>query len=196
MRIKYAMKSAPQSEAEMLAIYKGTHKQLREAPKPVPAKPAMMRDYVGTPSGYVRTINRVAPVAVAEPIVVTKAEKPYPKWSFVVDQGKGERSETPVPSIQYIKNVVAEKYHVGVLDIESARRSLHICHARHVAAHLCATMTRRSLPAIGLAFNRDHTTILHSRDKIAGMMVADEDFEKEMHDLKQVILDTYREVAP
>lgn len=196
MRIECAMKSAPQSEAEMLAIYKASHRRLREAPKPASVKPKLV-DYVGTPSGYVRAINRVVePVVIDCPVIVTEEEKPYPKWSFIVDQGKGERSETPVPSMQYIKNVVAEKYSVGVLDLISARRSLHICRARHIAAYLCATTTRRSLPAIGLAFNRDHTTILHSRDKVAEMIVADEDFEKEIHDLKQVILDTYREVAP
>lgn len=187
MRIEYAMKSAPQSEAELLAIYKGSHGRLRGVPPPIIAKTAE---------------PEIAQVKDAEPILVpiVKKEKSYRKWSFVVDEGQFGRktiAETPAPSIAHIKNVVSVKYGVGVLDMISKQRTLHICRARHIAAYLCATMARRSLPSIGLQFgDRDHTTILHSRDKIAQMMVADEDFEKEIHDLRRVILDTYREVAP
>lgn len=183
------MKSAPQSEAELLAIYKGSHGRLRgvpppivkiaEKPEPIPVEPKL-----------------VEPV----PVPITKKEKSYPKWSFVVDNGEFGFmgiAETPAPTMTFVKNVVAKKYGVTVLDMESARRTADICWPRQIAAYHCATMTRRSLPAIGRAFGkRDHTTILSSRNKVARRMVADEDFEKEMRELNLFILDTYRDVAP
>lgn len=187
MRIEYAMKSAPQSEADLLALYKSSHARLRGAtprivkvpkPEPILVEPKIVEHV---------------------PVPTAKKEKSYPRWSFVVDKGEFGMSiaETPAPTMTFIKKVVAKKYGVTVLDMESARRTADICRPRQIAAYHCATMTRRSLPAIGRAFGkRDHTTILSSRNKVARRMVADEDFEKEMRELNLFILDTYRDVAP
>ncbi len=37
---------------------------------------------------------------------------------------------------------------------------------RQIAMTLCARFTQRSLPDIGRRFNRDHSTVIHARDKI------------------------------
>lgn len=184
----YAMKSAPQTGAEMIAGYKAARRRLRPTPPPKIVEIAEPEQILAEP-------QRAEVNAVPDDALKTY----IPKWSFIVHKGNlsfMSISETPAPTITHIKNVVAKKYGVSVIDMESERRTTNICWPRQVASYLCATMTRRSLPAIGKIFKRDHTTILNSRDKVARLILVNEDIEKEIFEMKQLILDTYREVAP
>lgn len=184
MRIEYAMKSAPQSEAELLALYKASHGRLRGVPPPKIAK-----------------IIEAEPILVepqlAEPVPVPCAAKEirrYRKSAYVQDKGNYgfmDIVETPAPTIMHIKTIVAKKRKTSALELESARRTAHVCAARHVAVYLCATMSRRSLPSIGKQFgDRDHTTMLHSRDKVAGLITKDIHLNEEILALKAEILAT------
>lgn len=185
----YAMKSAPQTGAEMIAGYKAARRRLRPTPPPKIVEIAEPEQILAEP-------QRAEACFVPD----DKLKTYIPKWSFIVHKGSHSFmtiSDTPAPSIAYIKSAVAKRYGVSVIDIESARRTVDVCRPRQIAAYLCTIMSRRSLPAIGRQFgDRDHTTILSSRNKVARRIAADEDFEKEIHDLKIAILDTYREVAP
>jgi chromosomal replication initiator protein len=62
--------------------------------------------------------------------------------------------------------VVADYYGISVQDMKSKRRDKHIVFPRQVAMYLIREETPSSLPVIGQAFGRDHTTALHSIDKI------------------------------
>lgn len=191
MRIEYAMKSAPQSEAELLAIYKGSHGRLRGVPQPI----------VKIPEPEPILVEPKLAEAVHVPTVKKEILHRYRKCAFVIDKGNFgfmDIVDTPAPTIMHIKTVVAKKHNISVLELESARRTMHVCAARHIAVYLCATMTRRSLPAISLQFgNRDHTTMIHSRDKIARRAKADPVLYDELEALKIVILATMGdEVAP
>jgi chromosomal replication initiation ATPase DnaA len=65
-----------------------------------------------------------------------------------------------------IKRTVAEVFGVEAHDLDSARRSLPLVQARHVAMGLAKRFTLRSLPEIGRQFGgRDHTTVLHAVGK-------------------------------
>ncbi len=69
-------------------------------------------------------------------------------------------------TIVRIQQVVADYYGVSVEDMKSKRRDKHIVFPRQVAMYLIREETPSSLPVIGQAFGRDHTTALHSIDKI------------------------------
>lgn len=187
--ITYAMKSDPQTGAEMIAGYKAARRRLMPTPYvPPPPKPAALVE-----------VQPVEPVPV--PVAEKESPRRYRKSAFVRDKGNFgfmDIEEDPAPTIMHVKTVVAEKYKISVLELESARRTLHVCAARHIAVYLCATITRRSLPSISLQFGRrDHTTILHSRDKIAKLITADIHLNEEILALKSEILATMGdEVAP
>ncbi len=53
----------------------------------------------------------------------------------------------------------------------SRRQPLVLC--RQVSMYLCRELTDLSLPKIGAAFDRDHTTVLHSVDKVKRILRSD-----------------------
>lgn len=55
-------------------------------------------------------------------------------------------------------------------DILSERRTKDIVLPRQIAIFLARTITLKSMPAIGRAFKRDHTTILYGYRKIKRSM--------------------------
>lgn len=66
-----------------------------------------------------------------------------------------------------IKEYVCRHFNIKVSDIESSKRSRNLAFPRQIAMYICRNLTDLSLPKIGEAFgNRDHTTVLHSCDKI------------------------------
>lgn len=76
-----------------------------------------------------------------------------------------------LPRCQEIIKRTARYYKVSVKDLLSERRTDNIVRPRQVAAYLCYTITKRGLPFIGrLLGDRDHTTILHARNKIERLL--------------------------
>ena len=78
-----------------------------------------------------------------------------------------------LPTMAQIKKVVAEEFGVTELDLMSDRRASEIARPRQVAYLLCKQLTPHSLPAIGRAFCRDHTTVMLGVRKINQYIVAD-----------------------
>jgi chromosomal replication initiator protein len=78
-------------------------------------------------------------------------------------------------TIERIQNTVCDYYSVSIEDMKGKRRDKHIVFPRQVAMFLVREETPSSLPVIGQAFGgRDHTTALHSIDKIANELKEDE----------------------
>jgi hypothetical protein len=91
-------------------------------------------------------------------------------------------------SIRAIMETVATYYRVTCLDIMSDRRTQDIVKPRHVAMYLCCELTHRSMPAIGRAFgDRDHTTVLHARTKMAKVAEVDADLAADLKMLRYAI---------
>jgi chromosomal replication initiator protein len=77
-------------------------------------------------------------------------------------------ADTRPLSVETVQTVVAEYYGISVREMTSKRRDKHIVFPRQVAMYLIREEIAMSLPAIGLAFGgRDHTTVLHSYEKIS-----------------------------
>ena len=91
-------------------------------------------------------------------------------------------------NIQKIQQVVADYYNISVDDLKSKKRKADIAFPRQVAIYLCRTMTDESFPKIGIQFGgRDHSTIMHSVDKISNEIKVNSKFKQIIEGLKQKI---------
>lgn len=82
-----------------------------------------------------------------------------------------------VPTINYIKRLVAHEYKVEVIDIDSDRRSVTVVVPRQVAMYLARKHTRHSLPEIGRRFgDKDHSTVHHAVSKVERLRLSDASF--------------------
>ncbi len=71
-----------------------------------------------------------------------------------------------IVSVEMIQQVVAEHYKITINDLKSKKRTQNIALPRQIAMYLIRKLTRHSLPEIGNAFGKDHTTVMHSYKKI------------------------------
>ena len=69
-------------------------------------------------------------------------------------------------TMEYILQVVANHFRVPTADINGRKRTQSIVFPRQVAMYLCRKIMDKSLPEIGAFFGRDHSTVIHSCDKI------------------------------
>ena len=66
-----------------------------------------------------------------------------------------------------ILNVCADFYRIKLDDLLSSSRKKEVVKVRNIAIYLCRELTTLSFPAIGDYFNKDHTSIIYSVNKIA-----------------------------
>ena len=96
------------------------------------------------------------------------------------------RKITPDSIIQTVSN----HYSVSNEEVTGKRRSRDIALPRQVSMYLIRELTPLSTTAIGRVFSgRDHSTVMHSCDKIAEMMRKDISFRKTVDELKQFVID-------
>ncbi len=89
-------------------------------------------------------------------------------------------------NVERIQALVADYYNVTLDDMKGKRRDKHIVFPRQVAMYLVREETPSSLPAIGKAFGgRDHTTALHSIEKIANELKEDERLRYEVQSIRE-----------
>ena len=83
-------------------------------------------------------------------------------------------SDEPVPlGPEVIIRTTAQAYGFSTEDILSSSRRQPLVLARQIAMYLCRELTHLSLPKIGERFNRDHTTVLHSVEKVKRILRSD-----------------------
>ncbi len=91
-------------------------------------------------------------------------------------------------NIQKIQQVVAEYYNITVEDLKSKKRKASVAFPRQIAIYLCRTMTDESFPKIGIQFGgRDHSTVMHSVDKIDNEVKTNPQFKAIIDALKSKI---------
>ena len=90
-------------------------------------------------------------------------------------------------TIDNIMATVAKYYNIPTKDLRSPRRSRMLARPRQVAMALARELTEHSLPDIGKAFEKDHTTVLHADRKIKELRETDlrirEDYENLLRQL-------------
>lgn len=83
-------------------------------------------------------------------------------------------SDEPVPlGPDLIIRTAASSYGYTPEDLLSPSRRQPLVLSRQIAMYLCRELTDLSLPKIGEHFNRDHTTVLHSVDKVRRILRSD-----------------------
>jgi chromosomal replication initiator protein len=74
-------------------------------------------------------------------------------------------------TVDFIQRCVAEEFALSLHELKTKRRNKHIVMPRQVAMYLSRELTDLSLPEIGDFFGgKDHTTVLHSYNKIKGLV--------------------------
>lgn len=83
--------------------------------------------------------------------------------------------------IEQVQQIIASNYNITVEDLKSKKRATSIAIPRQVGMYICRVYLEESLPKIGLEFGgKDHTTVMHSVDKIKREIKSNENLEKEI----------------
>ena len=81
-------------------------------------------------------------------------------------------------TLEYIVDVVGEHFNITASDIYSNKKSRDLTYPRQIVMYLCCKLTSLSTTDIGKNLgNRDHTTILHGRNKIEKELTTDESLQ-------------------
>jgi chromosomal replication initiator protein len=102
------------------------------------------------------------------------------------DQFSGNRE--PFITVPYIQEIVAKHYNITVEELKGRKRTQNIVYPRQIAMYLCRKILDISLPECGKAFGgRDHSTAIHSCDKIAGEFESDKNLRNVILELEKRI---------
>jgi len=86
--------------------------------------------------------------------------------------------------INQVQQIVANYYNIKIEDLKSKKRVSSIAFPRQVAMYICRNILDESLTKIGIEFGgKDHTTVMHSVDKIRKYIKDDSKFEIEINKL-------------
>jgi len=92
------------------------------------------------------------------------------------------------PTPEYILAESSKYFNVSSADITGSKRGQEIMQARQVTIYLVRKLTKLSLPEIGSVFGgRDHTTIMHSINKVEDLISKQPDFKKKVDGLEKAI---------
>lgn len=90
-------------------------------------------------------------------------------------------------TIEMIQSAVESFYGVAHKDLVGKKKERRIVHPRQVAIYLCRELAESTLKNIGKAFNRDHTTVMHSCDLITGQLQEDRNLREELEAIREKI---------
>ena len=103
----------------------------------------------------------------------------------ISDMFKNEGNSLPTPSL--IISHVCKFYNVDEATLRGTLKNKRTADARQIAVYLIRKLTNLSTPDIGKEFNRDHSTILHSINKVEIALSADETLKKQIQDITATI---------
>jgi chromosomal replication initiator protein len=93
-------------------------------------------------------------------------------------------------TIEQVLKVVADYYQVDITDLTGRSRNKEIVIPRQMAMYLLREETDASLPEIGEALVRDHTTVMYAREKMTKLIETDDNRRREALAIKERL---YRE---
>ncbi|MGQ0848069.1 MAG: chromosomal replication initiator protein DnaA [Actinomycetota bacterium] len=100
------------------------------------------------------------------------------------DMRPGQSGKSPTAA--EIIRATADAFGFTVTEVEGASRRQPLVMCRQVAMYLCRELTDLSLPKIGSAFgDRDHTTVIHSIEKVKRVIRSDRAVFDRVHSLSQ-----------
>jgi chromosomal replication initiator protein len=91
-------------------------------------------------------------------------------------------------SIEIIQRKVADHYLLSLSDIKGKKRTKSIVFPRQLAIYIARKLTDYSTIEIGQSFGgRDHSTVIHSCDKIEEMIRADPKIDSKIQNIMNII---------
>jgi chromosomal replication initiator protein len=91
-------------------------------------------------------------------------------------------------TVDFIQRCVTEEFGVSLSDLKTRRRNKNIVLPRQIAMYLSRELTDLSLPEIGNHFGgKDHTTVLHSYNKIKEGLSSDGVLKERVERIRQII---------
>lgn len=91
-------------------------------------------------------------------------------------------------TIEQIQKRVAEHFKLRPHVLKSRNNAREVAEPRQIAMYLCRKLTTASLPEIGTEFNKHHTTVLHSIEKVETNMAGNKDF----HTLLTMLVESFQ----
>lgn len=80
--------------------------------------------------------------------------------------GRATEHVRPTVPIDAIQRVVADHFELSLEDLLSSSRARNFAGPRQIAMYLACEYSGQTLPMIAQAFGRDHSTVVHARDKV------------------------------
>jgi chromosomal replication initiator protein len=103
-----------------------------------------------------------------------------------IRQGEETASRPATPSIDRVQEVVARRWGVTPEGLRSKARTKTLTIPRQIAMYLARDMLGMQLVEIGQAFGgRDHSTVIHSVDKVERQMMRDRTFKERIEMARQ-----------
>lgn len=90
-------------------------------------------------------------------------------------------------TVDKIFSAITDRTGISKDDMVGKKREKSVAEARHLAVYLIREMTEMSFPNIGKLFDRDHSTILTSYQKIARKVATDSSYALDLNELKRSI---------
>jgi chromosomal replication initiator protein len=91
-------------------------------------------------------------------------------------------------TVDFIQRCVVEEFGITIRDLNQKKRNKAIVLPRQIAMYLSRDLTDMSLPEIGAAFGgKDHTTVLHSYNKIKEGLEKNPELKEKVSRIIQVI---------
>ncbi len=105
------------------------------------------------------------------------------------------RTHEVKPDVETIQKTVSDFFHIRLAELKSKKRTQHIAFCRQVAMYLCRKLTDSSFPAIGDAFGRDHSTVIHACNLIARRIGNDSAFRFSIEKVERELKATHASAA-
>lgn len=119
------------------------------------------------------------PDAPIKKILGVEPPKTYPEVYFPI-------------TFEDILNAVATHFGLSAEDLRGISRRHHICYARFVLVYLAIRfLNKKSIASIGRDLNKDHTSILHARNRINGIIAGNPKAYAEISMIEKHIETTY-----
>ncbi|PZS33224.1 MAG: hypothetical protein DLM58_08275 [Pseudonocardiales bacterium] len=88
-------------------------------------------------------------------------------------------------SIRRVQEAVADYYGLNLGELLGSSRVRQLTVPRHLAIYLARELTAASLPALGQAFNRDHTSVLYAHRRVSADLTWDPCAVSAVEDLRR-----------
>ena len=152
------------------------------APKRVP--PEVLEYIANTVSDNIRELEG-ALTRVTAFAALTHREIDLPMAEKVLGEIHGKKNGAPLQALDII-TAAADSYGFTVAEVQGPSRRQPLVMCRQVGMYLCRELTDLSLPKIGDVFGgRDHTTVIHSLDKVKRVIRSDRAVFDRVHNLLQ-----------